>query len=70
MWRFCGDGGGRFTVGVESCCEAGLRLFERKDVFLVAFESNVSRRENAQCRWESLRYDDEDRFFEIDFVFT
>ena len=32
-----GSGSGGFGIGGESCCEAGLGLFEWEDVFLEAF---------------------------------
>ena len=72
-WRFCDGGGGSraggFRIGGESYFEAGLGLFDGKDIFLVVVESNVGRRKNAQCRWVSLCYSDVGRIFEIVFLF-
>ena len=38
-------------------------LFELEDVFFVAFESNVSGKENVQCWWASLWCSDPERLF-------
>ena len=71
--RFCGGCGGNGSGGCrnggETCCEAGLRLFDWKDAFLVAFQCNIGGRENMKFCWVSLWYGDAGRFFEIDFLF-